>query len=216
MVSPSSLVSKHDLSIIHGRTQVSRQILNYAFVMPAWLLRMTDDRDSNSVLSRIVKYYLTPNKCKNLIKIRSLLVCLSVLVAFKITKVEIFLHYYMYYQFLRWFRIPVQSSRHGSTDTFMWKTGTQGQVSASDLHRFASDFYPRANKKCSNSIKLPNDQPQLPVPFPILRHFALIFKSCCFDFDFFLKVLFSVASNANVLRASSRVPTPRTSFVGEE
>ena len=37
----------------------------------------------------LLVYYLMPNKCKNL-KIRSLLVCLSVLVAFKIMKVEIF------------------------------------------------------------------------------------------------------------------------------
>ena len=36
----------------------------------------------------LLVYYLMPNKCKNL-KIRSLLVCLSVLVAFKITKVDI-------------------------------------------------------------------------------------------------------------------------------
>ena len=75
--------------------------------------------------------------------------------------------------------------------------------------RLALDFFrEEKSRKTSGTgvrfeekmFKSPNDQPQLPVPFPILRHFALISKSHCFDSDFFLKVLFSVEGSCRILR----------------
>ena len=52
-----------------------------------------------------------------------------------------------------------------------------------------------APEKCSNCRVT-----SLSVPFPILRYFPPIYKSRCFDSDFFLKVLFSVEGSGRILR----------------
>ena len=77
----------HKLSLRDGQL-VKVPISHLATGSPSALCLGSAFRGHLVGVLELLVYYLTPNECKNL-KIWSLLVCLSVLVAFKITKVEI-------------------------------------------------------------------------------------------------------------------------------